>query len=94
MLPPGLPSDTLGGHRTRFYDQYKALKKFYNTTANMQFFKNLIRVPHLPEVRVTFVLLRAVMVLLRIATVPVRTVAVLVTRCFRGVGTCKLHTLL
>ena len=59
MLPAGLPPDTLGGHRTRFYDQYKALKKFYNTTANMQFFKNLIRVPHLPEVRVVTVLVHS-----------------------------------
>ena len=72
MLPAGLPPDTLGGHRTRFYDQYKALKKFYNTTANMQFFKNLIRVPHLPEVRVATVLVhvRATAVLVHASYTP------------------------
>ena len=49
----GLPADTLGGHRTRFYDQYKALLEFYHQSANLQFFKNLIKVPHLPKVSAT-----------------------------------------
>lgn len=51
----GLPADTLGGHRTRFYDQYKALVEFYHQSANLQFFKNLIRVPHLPKVSVSVI---------------------------------------
>ena len=53
MLPrifSALPPDTLGGHRSRFYDQYKALTEFYHQSANLQFFKNLIKVPHLPKV--------------------------------------------
>lgn len=44
-----LPADTLTGHRDRFYKQYKSLKQFYYNTQNLQYFKNLIRVPSLPD---------------------------------------------
>lgn len=44
-----LPSDTLTGHRDRFYNQYRSLKQFYFNTQNLQYFKNLIRVPTLPD---------------------------------------------
>ncbi len=30
------------------------LKKFYYNSTNLQYFKNLIKVPHLPEVRFQF----------------------------------------
>lgn len=44
-----LPPDTLTGHRDRFYNQYRSLKQFYYNTQNLQYFKNLIRVPTLPD---------------------------------------------
>lgn len=45
-----LPPDTLAGHRDRFLTQFKSLKKFYENTSNMQYFKDLIAIPPLPEV--------------------------------------------
>ncbi|ELT94289.1 hypothetical protein CAPTEDRAFT_179070 [Capitella teleta] len=48
-LHSSLPADTLSGHRERFYKQYKILKQFYHSSSNLQYFKNLIRVPHLPD---------------------------------------------
>lgn len=45
-----LPPDTLTGHRERFLTQFKSLKKFYENTSNMQYFKDLIAIPPLPEV--------------------------------------------
>lgn len=45
MLPP----DTLSGHRERFLKQFKLLKKFYQTADNMQYFKNLITIPSMPD---------------------------------------------
>lgn len=45
MLPP----DTLSGHRERFLKQFNSLKKFYQTTNSMQYFKNLITIPSMPE---------------------------------------------
>lgn len=47
VLPPG----TLDGHRTRFNSQFIALKDFYINSSNLQYFKNLIQVPLLPNVR-------------------------------------------
>ncbi|KAG5887496.1 hypothetical protein JTB14_023682 [Gonioctena quinquepunctata] len=44
-----LPPDTLSGHRERFLKQFKALKKFYESTSNLQYFKDLIAIPPLPE---------------------------------------------
>lgn len=45
-----LPADTLAGHRERFFKQFRALNKFYQSTSNMQYFKDLIAIPPLPEV--------------------------------------------
>lgn len=45
-----LPPDTLAGHRERFLTQFKSLRKFYENTSNMQYFKDLIAIPPLPEV--------------------------------------------
>ncbi|RWS20175.1 huntingtin interacting protein-like protein, partial [Leptotrombidium deliense] len=45
VLPPG----TLSGHRDRFLYQFKSLKQFYLYSANLQYFRNLIQVPLLPE---------------------------------------------
>ncbi|KAJ8909897.1 hypothetical protein NQ315_014495 [Exocentrus adspersus] len=44
-----LPPDILAGHRDRFLKQFKALKKFYESTSNLQYFKDLIAIPPLPE---------------------------------------------
>lgn len=46
-----LPSDILSGHRDRFLKQFKLLKQFYQNTSNLQYFKDLIAIPPLPEVR-------------------------------------------
>lgn len=46
-----LPADTLAGHRDRFSKQFQELKKFYNTVKQRQYFKHLITIPALPEVR-------------------------------------------
>ncbi|XP_077298661.1 huntingtin-interacting protein 1-like isoform X2 [Arctopsyche grandis] len=44
-----LTADTLAGHRERFLKQFKLQKKFYQTADNMQYFKNLITIPSMPE---------------------------------------------
>ncbi|KAJ8929045.1 hypothetical protein NQ314_018314 [Rhamnusium bicolor] len=44
-----LPPDILAGHRDRFLKQFRALKKFYENTNNLQYFKDLIAIPPLPE---------------------------------------------
>lgn len=49
-LHMALPPDTLSGHRERFLKQFRALKKFYESTSNLQYFKDLIAIPPLPEV--------------------------------------------
>ncbi|XP_052799561.1 huntingtin-interacting protein 1-like isoform X2 [Mya arenaria] len=48
-LHSSLPGDTLAGHRDRFLDQYKKLKEFYFQSSNLQYFKNLVQVPLLPD---------------------------------------------
>ncbi|KAL4223742.1 histidine permease [Mactra antiquata] len=48
-LHSSLPPDTLSGHRDRFLGQYKKLKEFYYQSSNLQYFKNLVQVPVLPE---------------------------------------------
>ncbi|XP_052228996.1 huntingtin-interacting protein 1-like isoform X2 [Dreissena polymorpha] len=48
-LHSSLPPDTLAGHRDRFLAQYKKLKEFYFHSSNLQYFKNLVQVPVLPE---------------------------------------------
>lgn len=44
-----LPPDTLAGHRERFQKFFKVLKEFYNNTTNLQYFKDLISIPSLPN---------------------------------------------
>jgi huntingtin interacting protein 1 len=46
----GLPPETLQGHRHRLADQFRRLKRFYSQSSTLQYFKNLIKVPMLPEV--------------------------------------------
>lgn len=48
-LHSSLPPDTLAGHRDRFLSQYRRLKQFYFNSANLQYFKNLVQVPLLPD---------------------------------------------
>lgn len=48
-LHSSLPADTLSGHRDRFLKQFKELKQFYQNTNALQYFRNLITVPPLPE---------------------------------------------
>ncbi|KAK3598340.1 hypothetical protein CHS0354_026598 [Potamilus streckersoni] len=48
-LHSSLPQDTLTGHRDRFLSAYKRLKQFYYSSSNLQYFKNLVQVPALPE---------------------------------------------
>ncbi|XP_060569865.1 huntingtin-interacting protein 1-like isoform X2 [Ruditapes philippinarum] len=48
-LHSSLPPDTLSGHRDRFLAQYKKLKEFYFQSSNLQYFKNLVTVPLLPD---------------------------------------------
>lgn len=49
-LHSSLPPDILTGHRERFLKQFKNLKVFYQNTNALQYFKDLITVPPLPEV--------------------------------------------
>ncbi|XP_034241716.1 huntingtin-interacting protein 1 isoform X2 [Thrips palmi] len=44
-----LPADTLQGHRDRFLKQFKDLKQFYLSANTLQYFRNLIHIPPLPE---------------------------------------------
>ncbi|XP_044753596.1 huntingtin-interacting protein 1 isoform X2 [Coccinella septempunctata] len=44
-----LPPDTLTGHRDRFMKIFRILKEFYNNTTNLQYFKDLISIPSLPN---------------------------------------------
>ncbi|KAJ8312658.1 hypothetical protein KUTeg_010031 [Tegillarca granosa] len=48
-LHSSLPPDTLSGHRDRFLSAYKRLKQFYYSSHNLQYFKNLVQVPVLPD---------------------------------------------
>ncbi|XP_060065039.1 huntingtin-interacting protein 1-like [Ylistrum balloti] len=48
-LHSSLPPDTLAGHRDRFLSAYKRLKQFYLSSSNLQYFKNLVQVPFLPD---------------------------------------------
>lgn len=48
-LHGALPPDTLAGHRERFLKQFKALKRFYESISNLQYFRDLISIPPLPE---------------------------------------------
>lgn len=48
-LHNALPADTLIGHRDRFFKQFQELKIFYTTIKHMQYFKQLITIPGMPE---------------------------------------------
>ncbi|KAK9708515.1 I/LWEQ domain [Popillia japonica] len=48
-LHSSLPPDTLQGHRDRFLKQFKQLRQFYQNTNALQYFKDLITVPPLPD---------------------------------------------
>ncbi|XP_064620055.1 huntingtin-interacting protein 1-like isoform X2 [Lineus longissimus] len=48
-LHASLPADTLAGHRDRFGQQFKSLKNFYYSSRNLQYFKNLLCVPSVPD---------------------------------------------
>lgn len=50
-LHSALPPDTLDGHRKRFLKQFRDLKQFYQNSNTLQYFRNLISIPSLPEVR-------------------------------------------
>ena len=51
MYTPGLPEETLEGHRDRFNRQYSALRKYFNETRKMRYFDGLVDIPQLREVR-------------------------------------------
>ncbi|GAB1608881.1 huntingtin-interacting protein 1-like isoform X2, partial [Argonauta hians] len=48
-LHSSLPPDTLSGHRDRFLSGYRQLKHFYHQSGTLQYFKNLVQVPLLPD---------------------------------------------
>ncbi|KAM7345767.1 huntingtin interacting protein 1 [Cochliomyia hominivorax] len=48
-LHDGLPHDVLMGHRNRFNDIFKKLKAFYESVRPLQYFSDVIQLPHLPE---------------------------------------------
>ncbi|KAL1132561.1 hypothetical protein AAG570_010513, partial [Ranatra chinensis] len=48
-LHASLPPDALSGHRDRFLKQFKVLRQFYIASSALQYFKNLIHIPALPE---------------------------------------------
>ncbi|XP_044732673.1 huntingtin-interacting protein 1 isoform X2 [Chrysoperla carnea] len=48
-LHSALPPDTLDGHRKRFLKQFRDLKQFYQNSNTLQYFRNLISIPSLPE---------------------------------------------
>ena len=47
----GLAGDTLQSHRLKLSDHFRRLKRFYSQTSTLQYFRNLIKVPILPEVQ-------------------------------------------
>lgn len=53
-LHSSLPSDTLVGHRERFYEIYRKTKKFYEEASSLQYFKYLVSIPTLPSIAPNF----------------------------------------
>lgn len=48
-LHEGISHDILSGHRSRFNDLFNKLKLFYETVRPLQYFSDIIQLPHLPE---------------------------------------------
>lgn len=48
-LHDGLPHDVLLGHRNRFNEIFSKLKLFYENVRPLQYFSDVIQLPHLPE---------------------------------------------
>lgn len=48
-LHDGLPHDVLTGHRNRFSEIFNKLKAFYENVRPLQYFSDVIQLPHLPE---------------------------------------------
>ncbi|XP_023031927.1 huntingtin-interacting protein 1 [Drosophila willistoni] len=53
-LHESLPNDVLSGHRDRFYAIFLKLKEFYDNIRPLQYFKDLITVPELPQTSPNF----------------------------------------
>ncbi|KAH8257064.1 hypothetical protein KR038_002003 [Drosophila bunnanda] len=53
-LHDGIPYDVVSGHRDRFYGLFLKLKSFYNNVRPLQYFKDLITVPELPDTSPNF----------------------------------------
>ncbi|EDV51601.1 huntingtin-interacting protein 1-related protein [Drosophila erecta] len=48
-LHDGVPYDVVSGHRDRFHGLFLRLKSFYNKVRPLQYFKDLITIPELPD---------------------------------------------
>ncbi|CAF1321791.1 unnamed protein product [Didymodactylos carnosus] len=48
-LHDNLSGDSLTGHRTRLIEVFRRLKKFYDQVSTLQYFRDLIKVPVLPD---------------------------------------------
>ncbi|CAF0778826.1 unnamed protein product [Adineta ricciae] len=48
-LHDNLPGETLQGHRQRLIEQFRRLKRFYEQSSTLQYFRDLIKVPILPD---------------------------------------------
>ncbi|CAB3366934.1 Hypothetical predicted protein [Cloeon dipterum] len=55
-LHASLPADVVSGHRERFLKIFGELKQFYINASNLQYFKNLIQIPLLPDSPPNFLL--------------------------------------
>ncbi|XP_061400123.1 LOW QUALITY PROTEIN: huntington interacting protein related 1 [Musca vetustissima] len=53
-LHDGIPHDILAGHRTRFNELFVKLKLFYESVRPLQYFSDIIQVPHLPDAAPNF----------------------------------------
>lgn len=49
-----LPNELLTGHRERFRNVFQQLRGFFDTSRNLQYFVNLIKVPKIPEAAPNF----------------------------------------
>lgn len=56
LLHANLPEDLLSGHRDRFRVIFKQLNNFYKQSGQLQYFINLITVPHLPTSQPNFLM--------------------------------------